>query len=671
MNKIYLVFSLILLFTLSFCSYPEKIKDGRTAFERKQFAKAIPMLEADFKKAKTSVEKGKIAFQLGESHARINDREGAEKWYGTAYDNQYGSDALKGYAYALKQGEKYKEAVQAFTDLGIEIGTPYEYRKEIESCKKAAVWKKKKDKNRFKVEEVKLNSPGFDYAPVIYEKDQLIFTSDRSKSEGDEKYEWTGRAYSDLFLKNETGSIDAFSSTLNTDFNEGTITFNSDYSIAIFSRCGTTQEGKDDYCKLYMSQRVDDDWAEGVVLNFIQENINYAHPSLSRDGNTLYFSSNDSETSWGGYDLFKVEREGSEWGEPRNLGRSINTPMDEMFPFIEEDTLYFASEGLEGMGGLDIFKSVGKKGRWSRPKNLKAPINSGADDFGLVVHRKAAPEDKIEIEGYFASAREGGKGLDDIYRFYRKAAKPKPKLPKTDTIPTKPKKDPPKIVYKLILEGIVLEKIYSIPDNPNSKVMGRKPLPGSEVDINFNGQKKTITVNPDGTFSFEMEEEMDYYFFGKKEGYLNNTARFSTRNIGRDPEEPIQTFQVEIVLDKIFKNKEITLDNIYYDYDKWDIRPDAQPTLNQLANILQQNPQIKKIRLASHTDCRGGDNYNQQLSQKRAQSAVDYLITRGVSGERLSATGFGEKAPAVSCSCNRCTEEEHQINRRTTFTIVE
>jgi peptidoglycan-associated lipoprotein len=168
----------------------------------------------------------------------------------------------------------------------------------------------------------------------------------------------------------------------------------------------------------------------------------------------------------------------------------------------------------------------------------------------------------------------------------------------------------------------------------------------------------------------ELAENMDYNFLASLSGYLSNGAKFSTKGIAKDPNNPVQTFEIEIVLDKIYKNREIVLENIYYDFDKWDIRPDAEPTLNRLSEVLKQNPEVR-IQLGSHTDCRGNDNYNEDLSQKRAQSAVNYLISRGIDPGRLSALGYGETQPAAECVCTRCTETEHQTNRRTTFKVIE
>jgi len=311
---------------------------------------------------------------------------------------------------------------------------------------------------------------------------------------------------------------------------------------------------------------------------------------------------------------------------------------------------------------LDIFKSYQfPNGRWSPPQNLKPPINSPADDFGYLKDpSRDLPEGVIE-QGYFSSSRKDGIGSDDIYRFVKYVPPPTP-----------PEEEATKeeIEYKMILEGYVLEKIFEVTGDPNSEVLGRKPLPGSKVIASFSGRTEKFKIGKDGFFTLELEEETDYEFFASRPEYLSNSNRFSTKGIGKDPNLPVMTFEIEIVLDKIYKDKEIVLKDIYYDFDKWAIREDAKPTLNELAQLLRENPTIA-IEMGSHTDCRGSVRYNEDLSKRRAQSAVDYLITKGIAPGRLGAKGYGENVPAADCACSKCTEEEHQRNRRTTFKIVE
>ena len=645
------------VFLLAACTYTQKVKDGEFAYDRKQYAVAISFLQKEYKKAKTRKEKSGKAFLLGESYKMTNQLDNAIQWYKTAYDNLYGIDALKEYSYALKANEQYQEAMQAFKDLGIEIGSPYEYRREITACKVAKGWAGEK-RRAYSIQLADFNSRYADYSPAIFEDNQVVFTSDRNAASGDETYNWTGNDFSDLFVVDlQTQIVQAFDNHINTESNEGTAAFDKDFTEVFFTRCfGDKQE--DSYCKIMMSKKTGNTWTVPVILNFVQENVNYGHPALSSDAKTLYFASN-SKDGWGGYDIWSSQRTPDGWDEPQVLSRSVNTIGNEKFPFVDGDTLYFSSDFHTGMGGLDIFKTYRlKNGAWTPVKNLKTPINSGGDDFGFVVDH-SAPRDKDVLQvGYFSSTRSEGLGGDDIYRFEKRTPPPEPEKPKEE------------IVYKMILEGYVLEKIFEEADNPDSKYLGRKPLQNSKVEVTFGKQKKEFTVGEDGMFTFELEKNTDYHFLGTHQGYLNNETTFSTFGIGKDPENPVQVFEVELILEKVYLNKEIVLENIYYDFDKWDIRKDAKPTLDALTRTLELNPDIR-IQLASHTDCRGKDSYNQYLSQKRAQSAVDYLISKGIDPNRLEAKGFGESMLQVNCVCSRCTEEEHQKNRRTTFAILD
>lgn len=654
MKYLYAFFCLA-IFAVSACTYTQKVKDGNTAVERKQYAVAVDLLKKEHQKAKSRVEKGKIAFQLAQSYKELGKPASASDWYKKAYDDGYGTDALQGYAYTLKQLEQYDEAIKQFKELGIEIGSPYEYKREISACQVAKGWKEEKSK-AYSVAQLPLNSPGADYAPAIFKSGKIVFTSDRQAATGDETYKWTGNEFSDLFIADlSTNEVQPFDNQLNTPNNEGTATFNKSGDELIFTRCyGDKKE--DNYCKLLSSTWDGSRWADPVALPFQQEGVNYGHPTLSADGNSLLYACN-SKDGWGGYDIWSVERKNSQWGEPKLLPRTVNTIGNEKFPLLDGDTLYFASDYHPGMGGLDIFKTYKSAGgAWSPVQNLKPPLNSGSDDFAYIVDYQATKSQGVLRVGYFTSNRPDGTGNDDLYRFERRIPPPEPEKPVAQ--------------YKLKLEGYVLEKIYAEADNPDTKLLGRKPLNGAAVEVKFGKETKKFTVAEDGFFSMDLAENTDYQFIATKNGYLTGETFFSTKGIGKDPNNPVQTYEVEIVLDKIFLNREIVLEDIYYDFDKWDIRPDAMPTLNALTRNLELNPKIR-IQLSSHTDCRGNDGYNLELSQRRAQSAVDYLASRGISVERLSAKGYGESVPKASCLCARCTEEEHQLNRRTAFTVLE
>ncbi|MEY3368826.1 MAG: hypothetical protein RI973_1981 [Bacteroidota bacterium] len=640
------------------CTYTQKVKDGQFAFERKQYAVAVDLLQKEYKKAKSRVEKGKIAFLLGESYKMQQKMGAASNWYKSAYDNGYGSDALREYAYTLKAMEQYDEALSAFRELGIEIGSPYEYRREMNACQIANGWQEEKFK-AFSVEQLPWNSSSAEYSPSLFENRQIVFTSDRSASAGEETYKWTGAKYSDLFLAGpDDSAASPFSQQINSEYNEGTAVFNANFTEMYFTRCyGSKRE--DNFCRIMQSRRIGDQWSAPEALGFEREGINYGQPALSADGKILYFSSNDDE-GWGGYDIWYSERTAEGWGTPKLMNRSINTTGNEKFPTIDRDTLYFSSDFHPGMGGLDIFKTWRlPDGGWAPVQNLKPPLNSGSDDFGYIPDPAGKKSAGVVQVGYFSSNRPEGSGGDDIYRFERRIPPPEPVKP-----------EPPATAYKLLLDVYVLEKVFAEADNPDSKLLGRKPLTEAGLKVISGKEVKNFTVSENGYLQLELEENKDYQFIASKDGYLTGEGLFSTKGLGRDAANPVRTFELEIVLDRIYLNREIVLEDIYYDFDKWDIREDARPTLDKLARDLELNPSLR-IQLSSHTDCRGNDGYNLELSQRRAQSAVDYLISKGISAERLQARGFGESQPKAACICSRCTEGEHQVNRRTAFAILE
>ena len=656
-------FLLILSLSIVYgCNYTLKVKDGKTAYDLKQYAVATTFLQKEFAKAKTKSEKGKIAFQIGESYRQLHNDAKASVWYKQAYDNSSNLDALREYTYCLKRAENYKEAAEAFKTLGLEIGSPYEYRREITACNVATAWIADAKYSGFSVEMAGFNSAAADYSPAVVEGGKVVISSDRASATGDATYTWTGNKFSDLYIvENNTAKV--FDNQINTKFNEATATFSGDFSDMFFTKSGGEEE-LIQTTKIYYSKKVGNSWTTPEVLPFCKEKINYSTPSVSKDGKTLFFASNDPE-GWGGYDIYECKKTSDGFVDPKIIGRSLNTQGNEAYPYSDGDTLYFSSDFHTSMGGYDIFKTYRlKDGSWSNPQNMKFPINSGSDDFGFALDNQSVRNEGVLQQGYFTSNRVGGKGGDDVYKFERKTPLPRPVV----VVPDKPKEV--KIEYKNFLDIIVLEKVFQSNDNPNSKVLGRKPLSESIVTVFMNGKKRNLTVNTEGVASLELDTETDYNLTATHAGYLNNSNKFSSKGLGKDAANPIQRFEVEIVLDKIYRDKEITLDNIYYDYDKWDIRADAQPTLNRLAETLLENPNIK-IQLSSHTDCRGKDDYNGVLSQKRAESAVNFLITKGIPAERLTAKGYGESVPAVACDCSKCSEDQHQINRRTTFKVLE
>ncbi len=651
------VFILISTFYFFSCSYTLKIKDGQTAYQKKYYPLAIELLQKEFNKTKLRTEKSKKAFLIGESCNAIEQLDNAKKWYKIASDNSYGPDAMREYAYVLKKQEDYNNAVEVFKNLGSEIGSPYEYKKDILACKQAIIWKEKSKESPYIVKSLEINTSASEFSPYLL-KDAMIFSSDRATKKGKE-YHWTGKNFMQFYtvrnpILSKNSLVEKWQPELQTNFNQGSISYNEDGNLMILCRCGELVS-ENQYCKLYSSAYLNNTWTAPEVLSFTLENINYMHPALSKDGKKLYYSANNPN-GWGGYDIYETSKINEEWSIPKLLNKPINTFGNELFPSLDNDTLYFASDGLQGMGGLDIFKTYKINGEnWVPPLNMLPPINSGGDDFGLIIDNISLKEPGVYQKGFFTSNKTGGMGSDDIYQFDKVVLPPKP----IDTL---------KKAAKIYLTINIVEKILSDTSNPNSKIKGRKSLIADNINKILNNKKEMLVANKDNML-LELELGKDYSFEATKKGYLTNVQTFSTNGIVIENNSEDLTFDLEIILDKVFLNKEIRLENIYYDYDKADIRTDAMPTLDQLTLVLSQNPTIN-IQLSSHTDCRGNDSYNQELSQRRAQSAVNYLISKGIDSKRMIAKGFGESNPELLCLCKDCTEAEHQFNRRTTFLIL-
>jgi outer membrane protein OmpA-like peptidoglycan-associated protein len=653
------------------CTYTQKIKDGTMAYERKQYAVAVQMLPAEIKKSENIEEQSKLAMMLADSYRILNKPKGAKEWFLKSYELSGNPDALKNYAFALKELEEYDAAAKAFEDLIFQTGDAFLWRKEVAACKQAQGWiDVAKERSEIILKPADFNSKAMDFAPILYKNGQVVFTSDRMLDADAATYQWTGRSYSNLFIVGDNCDAELFDKVFNSDYNDGTITFNKDYTEAYFSRCGEpNNDGQTDYCKLMYSKFEEGEWSKPVPMTEIMiENTNYAQPALSADGNTLYFAT-DITDGYGGFDIYFTRKlfDGT-WDLPENLGSQINTEGNELFPYIDADTLFFASDFHVGMGGLDIFKTFqSRSGRWSPLQNLKAPINSGADDFGYIIDYQTERLDTVLQVGYFVTNRNGS---DDIYEFSKIKLTPEAIVPtlEEEVLDTKAIVDNTEIKY--ILEINTIETVYNTPDEPSSGILGKENLPNTSIVINDGQEKESIETNDEGFYEMEIYLGKVYDIYGSKGGYLNNSTSFSSIEIVEDPEKSIRRFKVTLELKKEIVGKEFTLDNIYYDLDKYEIRKDAEPTLNKLATILKENPTIK-IQLNSHTDCQGNDTYNNWLSQKRAEEAVNYLISLGINVDRLQAKGYGESRPSIACVCSDCTKAQHQQNRRTTFIILE
>lgn len=648
------------------CSFTQKIKTGEQAYEFRQYSLAVQMLTEEYQQTPVERDKAHKAFLLGKSYERMNEPRNAADWFDTAWGHNFGEEALMSYAGQMRRTEDYAAAIEAYRQLLTIDQQSQRYRRMVTVCQQALEWKESELSNPYTVSELTINTPASEYAAILTGADEIIFSSDRPNSSGEEDYKWTGRRYSDLFYANVgVGSVELFDDNINTKHNEGLISLSSDQAEMFFVRCFSGRE-YDSYCKIMYSRYTGGGWTEPEILPFIKEGINYGSPWVASGDSVLYFSCNDPE-GFGGYDIYRVMRQDDEWGTPEILSERINSIGDEKFPTLDKDTLYFSSDELVGMGGLDIFKTYPLGGNdWAPPENLKAPLNSGGDDFYLVVDSFAELRGDVVQTGYFTSSRPGGAGSDDLYSYEKIRRVPEEVVVEEDTPDTE--EDPVK--YQIFLAIKVVEPVFADPEDPNSERIGKKVLKEAQVTVNEGPLSRMFTTDTRGLVIFELDFDTEYQLIGRYPGHLASSKDFSTRSLNLQSEEPVKTYNLELVLDPIFKGKEIVLENIYYDFDQWFIREDAKPTLDTLTSMLKDNPEIS-IQLSSHTDCRGNDEYNAELSQKRAQSAVDYLISNGITSKRLTARGFGESQPSVECVCEQCDEDQHQANRRTAFAIID
>ncbi|MEQ9231177.1 MAG: OmpA family protein [Cyclobacteriaceae bacterium] len=484
-----------------------------------------------------------------------------------------------------------------------------------------------------------LNTPAAEYAPV-FSNNYLYFTTNRDATK---TYRATGTGYTDLYRVGTKGAnvnlstLRPMSTIINDpNVNEGSLALSPDGNWVVFAKGNTGKASGNTNVNLYFSRFRNGKWSDPRPLSVNDPDSWDSTPALSPDGLKLYFSSNRPGGE-GGDDLYvaNLDRRGR-WVDVRNLGPEINTPGNENFPYISADgVLYFASDGHPGFGKLDLFTAT-RTGGHVEIKNLGKPMNSEEDDFGLF---------QFDLtRGFFCSNRRGGKGDDDIYTFIND--------------------DPNLKVINYYLTGRTVTK----DDGNNDIVLPHTKIrlvdeQGSLIEESFTGE--------DGVFNFRVYPEEEYNLIGEKTDYFTTRKVFST--IGKTVKKDTLTefitnvnFSTEIQMDRIVIEKAIVLNNIYYDFDKAEIREDAKPVLDSLVLIMNDNPEIF-IELGSHTDARDTDEYNLDLSRRRAISAVKYIISQGIDDSRISARGYGESRLLIK---NAQTEADHQKNRRTEFKVL-
>jgi outer membrane protein OmpA-like peptidoglycan-associated protein len=592
-------------------------------------------------------------YLVAESYRLSNRIKEAEPFYARAGGRGVDSDSVKFYyGQALEINGKYSEAKKVWQEVVRESrNEKLKQRITDEIVGLDYLDKLNQKESYYRVKNLELvNSPASEYSPV-HLNDELYFTSSRGN---DKVYEATGTPFTDIYKVASRGAIVDLATLAplpeginNESINDGCITFTPDGKTMVFAKGNTGKRRGSSDVDLYLSRYRNGSWSEPTPLNINDSEAWDSSPAFSHDGRTLYFASNRkgrgrNMVGYGGTDIYSAVMDSrGRFSRVKNLGPEVNTPGNELFPYIAEDAkLYFASDGHPGYGGLDIFVVARANGK-TAIENLGQPVNSTGDDFGIFLFRAD--------RGFFTSNREGGKGDDDIYTFVNE--------------------DPNLKVVNYYLQGIT----YT-PDSTGLKV-----LPNTRVSL-LDGEgdvMQDFVTGTDGKFFFRVYENEDYELIGETDGYLVKRQPYSTRGKGVDITTLKQlvtnvTLDTTLVLEKLTLNKSFVLENIYYDLDSANIRPDAAVELDKLVQILIDNPEIK-IELSSHTDSIASVEYNLNLSQRRAQSAVNYIIQQGISPDRLEAKGYGELRPIARNTNPDGTDnpQGRQRNRRTEFKILE
>ncbi|HPE87481.1 MAG TPA: OmpA family protein [Bacteroidales bacterium] len=642
----------------------KQLDAAEATFKTGKYTVAVDKYKKAYSKSrKNRAQKAYISFKLGECYRFTNEMRRAEAEYKRSYRGNYHKEdpiLLLRFADALRFNEKYDEALEIYDKfLEIKMDDPLALAGKA-SCTLSKEWLENPTNHQIDNQKL-INSREDDFAPTWADNafNTIIFTSSRDAATGKETDEWTGQNFSDFFitkkdvkgkwsepvLLEETGII-------NTGANEGVGAMNKQANNFYFTRCAEASDDGSGWkgCQIYVSKRSGKTFGEPEHVKLAGDSSDAnGHPTLSEDELTLIFSSN-RKGGKGGKDLWYATRETKtgEFQRPINLGMAVNTEGDEMFPCLRNDsTLYFASNGHPGMGGLDIYISQKKEGKFGTPENIGSPMNTSYDDFGLVF----LPGKE---EGYFSSNRKGGRGGDDIFYFI----------------------EPP---LEFTLSGIVKdEQTLQFIENAIVKLTGS------------DGSSLQARTDPKGFYNFgvaQFKPETTYDIIVSKPNYFNAAAKETTAGVERSKD-----YVRDFILQPI-PEEPVMLPEILYDLAKWDLKPQYQDSLQGLIQTLDANPTLI-IELAAHTDARGTSESNDILSQRRAESVVNYLIQRGIDPDRLKAKGYGERAPLKLNKTvtregitfekgvtlteefieNLPTEKEkeaaHQMNRRTEFSVI-
>lgn len=700
-----------------YCSF--RVTQADKAFDNMAYAKSIRRYEPLYSKGYLS---DSIKSHLAQAYLKVQETTQAEEVFSSIDDEKMSNDDLFFYAQALKYNGKYAEADRYMARY---LQNNENDSRAIKQNNSLPTIEKILAKERYLVEEVDFNSKQSDFGAVVVDN-KVVYTSAREVDVVIRReYAWKETPYLNVFYAKINGDNHGIpsllSSNLKSMYHDGPVCINKEGTELYITRnifnSMLGKQGVDGYnhLKLMLStKQLDGTWSKPTDLPFNGDSFSTGHAFVTKDNSRLYFAS-DREGSIGGSDIWYVNRTGNGWSEPVSLGEEVNTEGDEMFPFIDNDEkLYFASNGHLGLGGHDLFVAS-KSNDTYQVHNMGYPINSEKDDFSLYLSDDG-------VNGYFASNREGGTGDDDIYKFkildavsFKKHLKSKLLDKQTrQVIANTP----------VVLNDNDGNKIAELISDENGYIETELPLEVKEINIAVNavdyfpytdivdvsddveehemelvpkpvygiyggvfllpemtpiadvilkidalsGEKSIALTDGEGQFKTKLMPDTEYDLIFTKKEFFTKRVKYST--VGRDTGYVNVNEFVELEMEKAEVGKSIEI-QILYDLGKWNIREDAATELDDMIQFLNDNPTIK-IELGSHTDARGSSRSNQILSQKRAESAVQYMVERGIDQERITAKGYGETRLKNKCADGvRCSEEEHQANRRSEVTIVE
>ena len=637
-----LIIVLIGFFTTVTFSQKRRVTNVDKKYDNYNYVDAIKTYERIAAKGYKSVD---LFQKLGNSYYFTGELIKANKYYAELFDltQEVEPEYFYRYSQCLKSVGDYKKSDAMLEKFSAKSGNDERAKKFAKN--KQYLEEIRKNSEKYEVENLSINSAFLDYGSAFY-NDKLVFASARATDNFlVRKSDWNEQSFMNFYqatikADGTLDKVEKFSTEINTKFHESSPVFTKDGKTMYFTRnnYNNGKKGKDSdrtvLLKLYKSVKNGSTWGDATELQFNSNQYSTAHCALSPDEKTLYFASNMPGT-FGQSDIWKaaINDDGS-FGTPINLGKTINTEGRETFPYMnEQNKLFFATDGQQGLGGLDIFSStLDKNNNFSEPKNIGEPINSKFDDFGYIIDLK-------NNSGYFSSNREGGKGFDDIYKFAVQPEKP--------------------CVQEL--KGIVT-------DRDTGEI-----LANTEVIILDDKFEKITSLMSDanGLYNFKVNCGETYYIRAVKPNYETSETKIKISTESGITDLPIKLEKkIKPITTGTDLAKTFSIKQIYFDLDKSFIRKDAALELEKILDVMKQYPTMT-IDIRSHTDCRATAEYNEKLSDRRAKSSVAWLIKNGIAANRLTGKGYGESLLVNQCSDGvSCTEAEHQLNRRSEFIIT-